>query len=90
MSSFIVDNTGTILNIDSCYVLEGDFDAELSDSELYELAKAEGVSVSDSLNLLDSIADALWGQDADQDWNADTLDAIADAIRTLRPDLAPD
>jgi hypothetical protein len=38
-------------------------------------------------NLLNSIADALWGEGADQDWNADTLDAIADAIDTLRPDL---
>jgi hypothetical protein len=37
--------------------------------------------------LLNSIADALWGDDADESWSADTLDAIADAIRTVRPDL---
>jgi hypothetical protein len=43
-----------------------------------------------SESLLEYIADALWGEDADQEWNADTLDAIADAIRTLRPDLAKD
>ena len=39
-------------------------------------------------DLLNSIADALWGEDADQEWGADTLDAIADAILIQRPDLA--
>ena len=37
--------------------------------------------------LLQSIADALWGEDADQQWSPDTLDAIADAIINQRPDL---
>jgi len=39
-------------------------------------------------DLLNLIADALWGEDADQNWSADTLDAIADAILSQRPDLA--
>ena len=38
---------------------------------------------------LRGIADALWGDGADTEWNSDTLDAIADVIRTFRPDLAP-
>jgi hypothetical protein len=40
-----------------------------------------------SEQLIQSIADALWGDDADTEWNADTLDAIADAIRLMRPEL---
>jgi hypothetical protein len=37
--------------------------------------------------LVQCIADALWGDDADYDWNADTLMAIAEAFQTYRPDL---
>jgi hypothetical protein len=40
-----------------------------------------------SEQLLQAIADALWGDGADTPWSPDTLDAIADAIRTERPDL---
>jgi hypothetical protein len=40
-----------------------------------------------SEQLLQAIADALWGEGADTPWSPDTLDAIADAIRTERPDL---
>jgi len=40
-----------------------------------------------SEDLLQSIADALWGDGDDTTWCADTLDAIADAIDTIRPDL---
>lgn len=39
-----------------------------------------------SEQLLQAIADALWGADSDTDWIID-LDAIADAIITIRPDL---
>ena len=39
--------------------------------------------------LLRAIADALWGDDADTEWNSDTIQAIADAIQTERPDLYP-
>jgi hypothetical protein len=40
--------------------------------------------------LLQAIADALWGEDADKEWGADTLDAIAEAIMDRRPDLYND
>jgi hypothetical protein len=40
-----------------------------------------------SEQLLQSIADALWGAGADTEWNSDTIQAIADAILTERPDL---
>lgn len=33
------------------------------------------------------IADALWGDGADTQWSADTLEAIAEAFRQYRPDL---
>jgi hypothetical protein len=42
---------------------------------------------NDSLVL--SIADALWGDGADTEWNSDTINAIADAIRNVRPELIP-
>ena len=34
-----------------------------------------------------AVFDALWGKDADQEWNADTLDAIADMLMAARPEL---
>jgi hypothetical protein len=37
--------------------------------------------------LLQAIADALWGDGADAPWSPDTLQAIADAIQTARHDL---
>jgi hypothetical protein len=37
--------------------------------------------------LLQALADALWGEGADTSWNADTIQAMADAIQTERPDL---
>ena len=40
-----------------------------------------------SEQLLNSIADALWGEGSDSQWSADTIQAIADAITTERPDL---
>lgn len=33
------------------------------------------------------IAEILWGDGAEVDWSPDTLDAISDAVCTLRPDL---
>ena len=38
-------------------------------------------------DLLQSIADALWGEGADTEWGSDTINAIADALLTVRPDL---
>lgn len=49
-----------------------------------------GDVVDKNESLLQSIADALWGPDADKDWGPDTLDAIADAITNTRPDLYND
>jgi hypothetical protein len=88
--SFIIDDSGTILNASDCYFVDGDIPDHLDgdDSGTSEFAQENGVPVRASLYLLNSIADALWGEDADADWGADTLEAIADAIRTLRPDLA--
>lgn len=45
------------------------------------------VSHDPSESLLNSIADALWGDGADTEWSADTVQAIADAILLQRPDL---
>ena len=50
----------------------------------------DGDEVNKSEQLLQAIADALWGEDADKEWNADTTDAIAEAIMNVRPDLYND
>lgn len=50
----------------------------------------DGDNIAKSEQLLQSIADALWGDDADKDWGPDTLDAIADAIMNQRVDLYND
>ena len=88
--SFIIDDSGTVLNAANCYFLDGDIPDDLDgdDSGTSEYAKANGIPVLPSLYLLNSISETLWGDDADPHWGADTLEAIADAIRTLRPDLA--
>lgn len=39
--------------------------------------------------LLNAIADALWGDGADTPWSSDTIQAIAEAIELERPDLVP-
>jgi hypothetical protein len=88
--------TGTYLDPTSCVLVPdeaatplwlGD-ETDLSDSEICEIGKQYGKPLTLNDQLAESIADALWGEDADKEWNADTLDSIADAIRTLRPDLA--
>jgi hypothetical protein len=74
-------------------LLDCDFSASIEES----VTAWEGCTVArwndpdqsqanDSLVL--SIADALWGDDADTEWNSDTINAIADAIRNVRPELA--
>jgi hypothetical protein len=42
----------------------------------------------DNVYLVETIANALWGDGADTEWNSDTINAIADAIRNVRPELA--
>jgi hypothetical protein len=61
-----------------CQIVVNNFD---------KLAKASvQAQANDSLVL--SISDALWGEGADTEWGPDTLNAIADAIRNVRPELA--
>jgi hypothetical protein len=66
---------------------EWDDITNFSDSEIARIGKENGVSIAKSEQLLQSIADALWGDGADTEWSPDTIDAIAEAIRTERPDL---
>lgn len=45
------------------------------------------IDIERSEQLLQAIADALWGEGADTPWTPDTLEAIAEAIELQRPDL---
>jgi len=89
-------STGTVLTAEHCRLVHNsDLSSSeweeldtMSDSETGELARERGRRITLDDQLVESIADALWGEDADTEWNSDTLNAIADAIRTLRPDLA--
>ena len=95
MALVIDSSTGTVLTAQTCYFLPDDTFTEeeweqiddFGDSEIGFIAKENGVNVEQSEGLLQSIADALWGDGSDTEWNADTLNAIADAIRNVRPDL---
>jgi hypothetical protein len=96
MALIIDSSTGTVLTAQSCYFLPDDTFTEeeweqiddFSDSEMGRIGKENGVNVEKSEGLLQSISEALWGEDSDKECSADTLDAIADAIRRERPDLA--
>ena len=93
--TLIIDSTGTMLVANSCYLVpdeafthdEWDDITNFSDSEIARIGKENGVSVFKSEQLLQSIADALWGEGADSEWDSDTIQAIADAICAERPDL---
>lgn len=93
--TLIIDSTGTMLVASSCYLVpdeaftpEGWEDIEnFSDSEIARIGKENGVSVFKSEQLLQSIAAALWRDGADTEWDSDTIQAIADAIQSERPDL---
>jgi hypothetical protein len=94
--TLIIDSTGTMLVAASCYLVPDEAFTEdeweditnFSDSEIARIGKENGVNVYQSEQLLQSIADALWGEGADTEWNSDTIQAIADAIHSQRPDLA--
>jgi len=95
--TLIIDSiSGTILTAHNCYLVtdeaftEDEWDAigSYSDSEIGRIGRENGIPVSKSEQLLQSIADALWGEGADTEWNSDTIQAIADAIQSERPDLA--
>lgn len=92
----IIDSSGTMLPAESSYLVPDEAFTEeewndihnmFSDSEIARIGKDHGVLISKSEQLLQSIADALWGEGADTPWNPDTVQAIADAIKVERPDL---
>jgi len=91
----VIDNTGTMLDAATAYIVpseafteeEWDEIENFSDSEIARIGKENGVSVEAQEHLLQAIADALWGEGADTQWNTDTIEAIAEAIQTERPDL---
>lgn len=93
--TLIIDSTGTMLAADSCYLVpdeaftEDDWDSinDFSDSEIARIGKENGISVITSEQLLQAIADALWVEGTDTEWDSDTIQAIADAIQSERPDL---
>ena len=89
--SLIIDSTsGTILPAHHCYLVPDEAFTEdecFSDTEIGRIGRENGVAVDRSEQLLQAIADALWGEGADTEWNSDTIDTIAEAIRTERPDL---
>jgi sugar/nucleoside kinase (ribokinase family) len=88
----LVDSvTGTILNPAGCYLVHPDHlldEEEYSDSEAAEIAKEHGTPISADYNLVQCVADALWGDDADTQWDAGpALGEIAEAFQQYRPDL---
>jgi hypothetical protein len=93
--TLVIDSTGTMLPAHHCYLVpdeaftpeEWDDIEGFSDTEIARIGRENGVSVEKSEQLLQAIADALWGDGADAEWNADTLDTIAGAIRHQRPEL---
>lgn len=93
--TLIIDSTGTMLLASSCYLVPDEaFTQEewyriedFSDAELARIGKEHGVSVTKSEQLLQSIAAALWRDGDDTEWDSDTIQAIAEAIQSERPDL---
>lgn len=67
---------------------------EGTDSERADLCNEVGIDLEHAIKndpdnvLVKCVADVLWGDDSDTEWSADTLDAIAEAFRKYRPDLA--
>lgn len=89
-------STGTVLTAEHCRLVHNSDLSEseweeldtMSDSETGELARERGQRITPDDQLAESIANILWKDEANTEWSSDTLDAIADVIRTLRPDLA--
>jgi len=96
----LIDCTsGTFFGANTAYLLDTrslspeimDTLNEGSDSERCDLAESSGQDLEllmDNVYLVETIANALWGDGADTEWNSDTINAIADAIRNVRPELA--
>lgn len=95
MPVIIDTSTGTMLTAETCYLVPDDAFTEeewddienFSDSEISRIGKQNGIKVEKTEQLLQAIADALWGDGADTIWCSDTTQAIADAIQLQRPDL---
>lgn len=93
--ALIIDSGGTMLPAHTAYFVpdEAFTDEEwkdidnFSDSEIARIGEENGIAVEKTELLLQSIADALWGEGCDTPWSADTTQAIADAIQLQRPDL---
>jgi hypothetical protein len=93
--TLIIDSTGTMLAADSCYLVPDEAFTEdewaqiddFSDSEIARIGKENGICVTTSERLLQAIAAALWRDGDDTEWDSDTIQAIADAIQSERPDL---
>lgn len=82
--------TGTVLTPSGCNLVNSDHlldDEGYGDSDLIMIGKEHGTPISADYNLVQCVADALWGDGADTEWGADTLEAIAEAFRQYRPDL---
>ena len=94
--TLIIDSTSsTMLLAHHCYLVPDEAFTEdeweqienFSDTEIGRIGRENGVAVERSEQLLQAIADALWGEGADTEWDSETTSAIAEAIRTERPDL---
>lgn len=95
MTIIIDSSTGTMLTAHTCYLVPNEAFTEsewediesFSDSEIARIGRENGFSIDTSEQLLQAVADVLWGEGADTEWNSDTLQAIADALQVRRPDL---
>jgi hypothetical protein len=95
MTLIIDSSSGTMLTAHNCYLVpdeaftpeEWEQIEDFSNTEIARIGKENGVCVNTSEQLLQSIADALWGAGADTEWSPDTIQSVADAIQTERPDL---
>lgn len=95
MSLIIDSSTGTMLTAETCFLVpdeafteeEWDDIENFSNTEISCIGRENGIKVETTEQLLQAIADALWGEGADTTWCADTTQAIADAIHQQRPDL---
>lgn len=95
MALVICAQTGTMLTAENAYVVpdetftpdEWESIENFSDSEIARIGKENGFSVNTNEQLLQAIADALWGEGSDTPWNSDTIQAVADALQLQRPDL---
>lgn len=80
-------SSGTMFNATDCRIVPLNEIKNFSNSEISRFGKESGFNIEKSEELLQSIADALWGDGADTEWSSDTIQAIAEALESQRPDL---